>query len=108
MLYHPLAPAPIEGRQAIRESEQALFDAFSEIEVDLRIVLTGNRSCVAESLIRATHTGPLDLGAEEPLAATGRRIELPSVWVLDHGADGLIVEERDYPDSATLASQLGL
>ena len=108
VLYHPLSPAPLEGRRAIRESEQALFDAFSQIEVSLRTVLTGDQSCAAELVIRATNTGPLYLGGEEPLAATGRRIELPSVWVLDLGPDGLIVGERDYFDTATFRSQLGL
>jgi predicted ester cyclase len=108
VLCHPLSPAALEGRQAIRESEQALFDAFSKIEVNLRTVLTGDQGCVAELVIRATNSGPLDLGGEERVAATGRRIELPSVWVLDIGPDGLIVEERDYFDTAAFMSQLGL
>ena len=108
VLYHPLSPAPLEGRRAILESEQALFDAFSEIEVNLRTVLMDERRCAAELVIRATNTGPVDLGGEEPVAATGRRIELPSVWVLDLGPDGLIVGERDYLDTATFMSQLGL
>jgi steroid delta-isomerase-like uncharacterized protein len=108
VLHHPLSPTPVEGRQAIQESEQVLFDAFSEIEVELRTVLTADQSAAAEVVLRATNSGPLDLGGEEPVAATGRRIELPAVWVLDLGPDGLIVAERDYFDTAAFISQLGL
>ena len=108
VLHHPLSPTPVEGRLAIRESEQALFDAFPEIAVELRTVLTAERSVAAEVVLRATNSGPLDLGGEEPVPATGRRIEIPAVWVLDLGVDGLVVEERDYFDTAAFISQLGL
>jgi len=106
--YHPLSPNPLHGRQAIRANEQALFDAFSEIDVDIRTVLSGDGSCAAELVLRATNTGPLEAAGGDSVPATGRRIQLPSVWVLELGPDGLIVAERDYFDTAALMAQLGL
>jgi steroid delta-isomerase-like uncharacterized protein len=107
-LHHPLFPEPVRGRAAIRAGEQELFDSFSDIGVELRSVLAGESTCAAEILLRATNTGPIDLGGEQPLPATNKRIEAEMVWVFDLGHGGLIVEERDYLDTAALLRQLGL
>lgn len=107
-MHNPLFPQPARGRAAIRAAEQELFDSFSEIEIELRSVLVGENTCAAEVILRATHTGPVDVGGDQPVAATGRRIEDESVWVFDLGDDGMIVEERDYFDTTALLGQLGL
>jgi steroid delta-isomerase-like uncharacterized protein len=108
VLHHPLSPEPIQGKAAIGASEQALFDAFSEIDIELLRVVAQADDVVVELIIRATNTGPLEMGADERLAPTGQRIELPSVWILRLGTDGRIVEERDYLDTASFFRQLGL
>ena len=36
VLEHPLAPEPLRGRAVIQEGEQALFDAFSDIDIEVR------------------------------------------------------------------------
>jgi predicted ester cyclase len=95
-------------RATIRAAEQELFDSFSDIEVELRSALAGESTCAAEVLLRATNTGPIDLGGDHPVAATHKRIEAEMVWVFDVRDDGLIVEERDYLDTAALMRQLGL
>jgi steroid delta-isomerase-like uncharacterized protein len=108
VLHHPLSPEPVEGKAAIVASEQALFDAFSEIEVEVARVVADANDVAVEVVLRATNTGPLDIGGEEPLPPTGRRIELSSVWLLRLDADGKIAEERDYLDTAAFFRQLGL
>ena len=108
VLHHPLSPDPVRGRAAIRESEQALFDAFSDIEVEVGRVMVEADDVAIEVTMRATNSGPLELAPGESLPPTGRRIELPSVWFLLLGADGRIIEERDYLDTATFLRQLGL
>jgi steroid delta-isomerase-like uncharacterized protein len=108
VLRHPLSPEPIAGKAAIVASEQALFDAFSEIEVEVVRVIGEADDVAVEVVVRATNTGPLDAGGEQPLPPTGRRIELPSVWLLRFDSDGRIVEERDYLDTASFFRQLGL
>jgi steroid delta-isomerase-like uncharacterized protein len=95
VLHHPLSPAPLRGSAAIRASEQELFDAFSDVSVEIARVLAEDNDVAAEVVVRATHR------------ETGRRIEMPSVWVFGLGADGKIVEERDYLDTASFLRQVG-
>lgn len=107
VLISPLG-GEVRGSAAIAASEQGLFDAFTEIAVDAGPVLSAGRTGALEVVVRAKHTGALDLGEGEPLAPTGNRIELPAVWCVDVGGDGRIVEERDYFDPSVLMGQLGL
>lgn len=106
--HHPMADEPLEGRDAIRESERLLRDAFTDIDVRERSILSSGSTLAIELVFEATNTGPLVLGPDQEIPATGRRIELPAVWMFQIGADGLIVEERDYLDTALLFRQLGL
>lgn len=106
-LIYPLSPEPVRGRDAIREGEQGLFDAFTDIDVEVRSLTSEGSTTVAEVVLRATNTGPIDLGEGEPLPATGVRVELPAVWVFEFGDDGAIVSERDYFDTAAFMAQLG-
>ncbi len=105
---HPLVPDPIRGRDQIRAGEQALYDAFSDVRVELRSLLSSRDCCAMEVVLQATNSGPLDLGDPQPVPATGRTIELPAVWWCEIDDDGLIAAARDYFDTATLLAQLGL
>ncbi len=71
-------------------------------------MIADDRGCALEVVLSATNTGPLDLGGEVPLPATGRRIELPATWWYEIGADGLVIQERDYFDTGLLMAQLGV
>ncbi|MGH2966714.1 MAG: ester cyclase [Solirubrobacterales bacterium] len=106
-VHHPLYPEPARGRDAIRASQRELFDAISDVEVQIRSILTGENICAAEVIIRATHTGAIDLGGKGPIPASGRRVEVYEVWAFDLDPNGLIIEERDYLDTAALLAQLG-
>ena len=107
-MHHPLAPGPLEGRAAIRESEQTIFDAFSDIEIETITMLSGDRVAVVEVVLRATNTGPMEMGPGQFLPATNRRVALPAAWFFEFNEDGLVLTERDYFDTAALMSQLGL
>jgi steroid delta-isomerase-like uncharacterized protein len=106
-VHHPLYPEPARGQDAIRASQRDLFDAIEDVEVNIRSILTGDNTCAAEVIITATHKGTIDVGGEAPIAATGRRLEVHEVWAFDLDPGGLIVEERDYLDTAALLAQLG-
>jgi len=102
---HPLYPEPARGREAIRESQRELFDAITDVEIQVRSVLAGESNCAAEVIISVTHAGPLALRGKT-FAPTGERIEVEEVWAFDLNPDGLIVEERDYLDTSALVAQL--
>lgn len=108
VLEHPLAPKPLKGRDAIRESEQAIFDSFSDIQIDIRSLTHSGQHVVAEVVLRATNTGPMDFGEAEPLPATEQRIEIAAVWVFEFAPSGHVASERDYFDTAKLMAQLGI
>jgi hypothetical protein len=84
---------------------RVFLSAFSAIEPAIRTLLRGNGTVAVELVIDATHTGALDLGGGDVLAPTRRRVTVPTVWVLVV-EEGLIVEERDYLDPASLLGQL--
>jgi steroid delta-isomerase-like uncharacterized protein len=108
IMHHPLSPSPLEGRAAIRESEQALFSAFSGIVIDVVNLIGTESTAAVEVVLRARNTGPLELGPGNSLPATQRRIELPAAWFYAYDENGLIRIERDYFDTALLMAQLGL
>ncbi len=107
VMYEPLLSEPARGKREIMESEAALFRAFSEIEIIVNNELGSGRVMMAEVVLSAMNDGPLDVGAGE-VPATGRRIEIPMVWVFDLNEEELVVEERDYFDTARIMQQLGL
>ena len=69
-------------------------------------VIVQDNWAVVEFVNRGTQTGPLhsSLGTFPP---TGRRMEVRYCSVM-RVADGMVVEGRDYYDSASIARQLGL
>jgi ketosteroid isomerase-like protein len=62
-------------------------------------------SNVAEWVIEADHTGPLVLGEDAVLEATGRHVTLPGVTVADF-RDGKIRSYRTYFDDVSLIEQI--
>jgi len=107
VLHHPMFPEPRVGRGAIVAEHEFFLRAFSDIDPAIRTLLRAERTVAVELVIAATHTGPIDLGGEVPLAPTGRRIEVATVWAFDLDDAGLIIEERDYIDPASIVEQLG-
>lgn len=105
---NPLAPEASRGRDAIRDSEQALFDSFSDVQIDIRSLTVDAPRVVAEVILRATNTGAIDIGQAEPVPPTGRRIEISAAWVFEFAPNGRVAAERDYFDSALLIEQLGI
>lgn len=108
VLVEPLYPVPHAGRDEIERGEQALFDAFTDVRPELRLVLVDGRSRAVELVMRATNTGPIELTDGASLPATGRPIELPMVLLIELNEDGLIASERDYFDTADFMRQLGI
>jgi len=107
VLIEPLYPEPVRGKEAIMEGEKGLLRAFSEVSIDVRNEVSFGRGIIAELVLSATNDGPLDLG-EGDVPATGRRVQIPMVWVLEVNDEGLVKEERDYFDTALIMRQLGL
>lgn len=105
---HPLFPEGLVGRDRIRAEEDALYQAFDEVRVEVRRLVAQDRHAAASVVLRARHSGPLDLGDGAVLPPSGREIALLATWWIALGEDGLIEESEDHFDVAALTEQLGL
>jgi len=97
--------ASVSGLKDLADLAAARDDAFSNVVVMFRgLDEVGNRA-YAEWLIEADHTGPLALGDDVVLDATGRRVMLAGVTVADFRA-GKIRSFRTYFDDVSLIEQI--
>ena len=79
--------------------------AFSNVVIMFRGLDEVGNKAFAEWLIEADHTGPLVLGEDAVLEATGRHVKLPGVTVADF-RDGKIRSFRTYFDDLSLIEQI--
>ena len=91
--------AALAGLAALRE------EAFSNVVIMFRGLDEVGNKAFAEWLIEADHTGPLVLGEDAVLEATGRHLQLAGVTVADF-RDGKIRSYRTYFDDLSLIEQI--
>jgi len=94
------------GREDWRAFCGRFIRAFPDLFQDVTNLVAAGDSAFAEVVARGTHTGPLETPAGD-IPPTGRGIEV-RFCVVVRARDGLLVDGREYYDSATLLSQLGL
>ena len=106
VLRHPMMGV-LEGRAAIEAGEGPMFAAFSEIDWKLKQAI-GQGSLVAiEFTIRARNTASLATpGGMVP--ATNKVVSLEASAFFRLDAQGTILEEQRYLDTAQFFRQLGL
>jgi steroid delta-isomerase-like uncharacterized protein len=94
------------GPDAYTRDYERWRSAFPDGEVKVMNVIVDGDWAVVEFVNRGTHTGPLQssLGTFPP---SGRSMEVRYCSVM-RVRDGMVVEGRDYYDSASIAGQLGL
>ena len=80
-------------------------DTFSNVVIMFRGLDEVGNKAVAEWLIEADHTGPLDLGEDAVVEATGRHIQLAGVTVADFRGQK-IRSYRTYFDDVSLIEQI--
>ena len=79
--------------------------AFSNVVIMFRGLDEVGNKAFAEWLIEADHTGPLVLGEDAVLEATGRHVQLAGVTVADF-REGKIRSFRTYFDDVSLIEQI--
>ncbi len=97
--------ATVSGLEALAGLAGLREDAFSNVVIMFRGVDEVGNKAFAEWLIEADHTGPLVLGDEAAIDATGRHVRLPGVTVADF-RDGKIRSYRTYFDDLSLIEQI--
>ena len=97
--------ATVSGLKALSELSALREMAFSNVVIMFRGLDEVGNKAFAEWLIEADHTGPLVLGEDAELEATGRHVRLAGVTVADF-RDGKIRSYRTYFDDLSLIEQL--
>ncbi len=97
--------ATVAGLKEVADLAAVRDTTFSNVVILYRgLDEVGNRA-YAEWVIEADHTGPLVIGEDEVLDATGRRVKVPGVTVADF-RDGKIRSFRTYFDDISLIAQM--
>ena len=79
--------------------------AFSNVVILIRGLDEVGNKAFAEWVIEADHTGPLVLGEDAVVDATGRHVQLAGATVADF-RDGKIRSFRSYFDELSLIEQI--
>lgn len=95
-----------EGPAAVTASDETWAAAFADGRADIDNVITAGDTVVVEFKGRGTHTGSL-LTPDGEVPGTGRAVELHFCDILAL-RDGKIAEVREYYDTLSLMTQLGL
>jgi ketosteroid isomerase-like protein len=95
----------VSGLTAMADLSALREAAFSNVVITFRGLDEVGNKAVAEWLVDADHTGPLVLGEDSVLEATGRHVQLPGVTVADF-REGKIRSFRTYFDDLSLIEQI--
>ncbi len=95
----------VSGLPAVAALSALREEAFSNVVITYRGLDEVGIKAFAEWLVEADHTGPLVLGEDSVLEATGRHVRLPGVTVADF-RDGKIRSYRTYFDDLSLIEQI--
>lgn len=96
------APAPVRGKQAVRQVLESYFNAFPDLRLDLEQIIASGDTVVVRSHLTGTQKGTF-LG----IAPTNRRIDIHGCNVVQL-RNGKAIHSRLYADNATLFLQLGV
>ena len=106
VLQHPMF-GRVEGRDNILAAETGLFEAFTDINFEVRRVLRGVDWHAAHYLVRARQCRDINLPNGDKLVNRDTTIELVGADIFQLGADGLIVEAHRYLDTGAMFAALG-
>ena len=97
--------ATVSGLKDVADLAALREITFSNVVILYRGLDEVGNKAYAEWVIEGDHTGPLVLGEDEVLEATGRRVKLAGVTVADF-RDGKIRSFRTYFDDISLIAQM--
>ena len=97
--------ATVSGLAALADLAALREEAFSNVVIMFRGLDEVGNKAFAEWVVEADHTGPLVLGEDAVLEATGRHVQLAGVTVADF-RDGKIRSYRTYFDDVSLIEQI--
>ncbi len=104
---HPF-PEPSRGKEAIKKENKDFFEAFPDLKLEISGIISKGDQAAVEFALKGTNTGPLVTPDGNSLPATNKRVEMNASAFFKVNAEGLIMEEHFYFDTATFMGQLGI
>jgi steroid delta-isomerase-like uncharacterized protein len=96
----------VQGVDQVIPLWQGWATAFPDARATFHRALPSDRTVVLELTWNGTHKGPLQT-PQGPIAATGKRIDIPACIVTEIAGDKAKLQ-RHYFDMATMLQQLGV
>jgi len=96
-----------KGKDELRERFARELNALSDIRFDVVSYVESGDTFADEFVLAGTHTGPLRMPTGTELPATGRRIEIRGMEMVQV-RDGRMVVDSLYYDNVAVFVQLGL
>jgi steroid delta-isomerase-like uncharacterized protein len=106
VLFTPVSPDPIHGREAIVQFESDMHVAFPQATLTIRTPVASGGTIAVEWEYAGRNTGPIRT-AMRIIPPSGREMHIHGASFI-HIHDGLITQERRYYDVRSLFQQLGL
>ncbi len=106
--HHPFFPAPLQGREAIRAAEGAMFAAFDDITFAWERTLEQGNQGAGQFVVTARNTRDIAMPDGSTIPATGKTVSLRGGMFMTIGDDGLITEAYRHQDNMGFLQQLGL
>jgi hypothetical protein len=97
----------VSSREELAVELEDQDDAFSNVELEVTVVAVGAEYGCAEWVASAIHSGPAIVDEQTVLGATGRRVCVHGVSVVEFAGDR-IRALRHYWDEVELVAGLGL
>ena len=97
--------ATVSGLTALADRSAVNDEAYSNVTITYRGLDEVGNKVVAEWVIEGDHTGPLVLGEDAVVDATGRHVQMAGVTVADF-REGKIRSFRTYFDDLSLIEQI--
>ena len=95
------------GRSSIRERLARELAAFSDLDWGVTSFVEQGDAFADERFFAGTHTGPMVMPDGTELPATGKRVKMQGMELVQV-RDGKVVVDNLYYDNLTIAAQLGL
>lgn len=105
VVWDPLAPQPLRGREAIAQDMADVLRAMSDARFTVGRSLADGDLVGGEFTVAGTHDGPFATATGE-LPATGKPLRFEGAVFSRVNAMGEVVEERRYYDVASVLRQL--
>ncbi|HYB04518.1 MAG TPA: ester cyclase [Nitrososphaerales archaeon] len=107
VIFDPIFPEPIKGKEIVQKINEDLFKAFPDLERRILSIMAKGDTVATEEVWAGTFKESIPFSGRI-MPPTGRHFESKCAAFLRFNPQGLIAEAQWYYDTASFRQQLGL